>query len=261
MAEDADLALVIADQRSPATSWTGRPRARCRSARCRPRRAKPAPPEPFDGESVAYVIYTSGSTGKPKGVRVPHRAVVNFLASMQREPGIRADDRLVAVTTLSFDIAVLELLLPLSVGAEVVLASRDAGDGRSPRCSSCCTSATMMQATPATWRLLLEAGWHGSADFVALCGGEALPPDLAERCSRAAASSGTCTARPRPRSGRPAGASKRPARHLDRPADRQHAACSCSTRTRASCPLGVPPASSCIGGDGVTLGYLESRPS
>ena len=71
------------------------------------------------------MIYTSGSTGRPKGVQVPHRATVNFLTSMQRVPGLHADDRLVAVTTLSFDIAFLELMLPLSVGAEVVIASHD----------------------------------------------------------------------------------------------------------------------------------------
>ncbi len=85
-------------------------------------------------EDPAYVIYTSGSTGKPKGVVVPHRAVVNFLTSMAREPGLTADDVLVAVTTLSFDIAVLELQLPLTVGATVVIASREeAIDGRCPQ--------------------------------------------------------------------------------------------------------------------------------
>src|SRR5215470_15732779 len=76
-------------------------------------------------DDAAYLIYTSGSTGRPKGVRVPHRAVVNFLASMREQPGLTAGDRVVAVTTLSFDIAVLELLLPLAVGAEVILATRD----------------------------------------------------------------------------------------------------------------------------------------
>src|SRR5690606_1942166 len=74
-----------------------------------------------DPESVAYVIYTSGSTGRPKGVQVPHRAVANFLVAMQRMPGIAPDDRLLALTTLSFDIAVLELMLPLCVGARVVM--------------------------------------------------------------------------------------------------------------------------------------------
>src|SRR5262245_45053081 len=133
-------------------------------------------------EDPAYVIYTSGSTGKPKGVVVPHRAVVNFLTSMAREPGLAADDVLVAVTTLSFDIAVLELQLPLTLGATVVIASREeAIDGRAFSALTDQHRATIMQATPVTWRLLLEAGWKGRKDFKALVGGEALPKDLAEQ--------------------------------------------------------------------------------
>src|SRR5262249_26976596 len=130
----------------------------------------------------AYVIYTSGSTGQPKGVVVPHRAVVNFLTSMAREPGLAPDDVLVAVTTLSFDIAVLELQLPLTLGATVVIASRDeAVDGRALAALLERHRATVMQATPVTWQLLLEAGWKGSKGFKALVGGEALPRDLADR--------------------------------------------------------------------------------
>ncbi|MEO7734481.1 MAG: non-ribosomal peptide synthetase, partial [Kofleriaceae bacterium] len=112
---------------------------------------------------------------------VPQRAVVNFLASMRAQPGLVAGDRLVAVTTLSFDIAVLELLLPLTVGAEIILATRDqATDGVALRGLLEQHKATIMQATPATWRMLIEAGWRGDAAFKALCGGEALPPELAE---------------------------------------------------------------------------------
>jgi surfactin family lipopeptide synthetase A len=131
-------------------------------------------------ESLAYVIYTSGSTGRPKGVEVPHRGVVNFLTSMAREPGLHAEDVLLAVTTLAFDIAVLELFLPLCVGARVVIASREvAWDGeRLAKVLGEC-GATVMQATPATWRLLIEAGWRGQARFKALCGGEALTQQLA----------------------------------------------------------------------------------
>ena len=133
-------------------------------------------------ESIAYVIYTSGSTGEPKGVEIPHRAVANFIASMTKRPGLREDDRLVAVTTLSFDIAVLELFGPLSVGAEVVLARReDAMDGEALKALLATSRATLMQATPATWRVLLRTDWQGSCGFRALCGGEALPPDLAAR--------------------------------------------------------------------------------
>ena len=130
-------------------------------------------------DSIAYVIYTSGSTGRPKGVEIPHRAVANFLAGMIERPGLRADDRLVAVTTLSFDIAVLELFGPLSVGAEVVLARReDALDGETLKNLLAASRATLMQATPVTWRVLLQSGWSGSPGFRALCGGEALAPDL-----------------------------------------------------------------------------------
>jgi len=132
--------------------------------------------------NLAYVIYTSGSTGKPKGVVVPHRAVVNFLTSMAREPGLTADDVLVAVTTLSFDIAVLELQLPLTLGATVVIASRDeAMDGQALKGLLEQHRASVMQATPVTWRLLLEAGWSGGPPFKALVGGEALPKDLADQ--------------------------------------------------------------------------------
>jgi amino acid adenylation domain-containing protein len=132
--------------------------------------------------SLAYVLFTSGSTGRPKGVEVPHRAVVNLLTSMRREPGLAADDTLLSVTTLSFDIAALELFLPLTTGACVVIASRDvATDGRRlVRLLDDC-AATIMQATPATWRILLQAGWRGDPRLKVLCGGEALRRDLADR--------------------------------------------------------------------------------
>jgi amino acid adenylation domain-containing protein len=130
---------------------------------------------------LAYVLYTSGSSGKPKGVRVSNRALVNFLSAMQREPGLHRDDTLVAVTTLSFDIAALEMFLPLICGARVVIASAEAtADGvqLSALMTSC--GATVMQATPATWRLLLDAGWMGSDGLKILCGGEAWPEELAK---------------------------------------------------------------------------------
>jgi amino acid adenylation domain-containing protein len=133
-------------------------------------------------DDPAYVIYTSGSTGKPKGVVVPQRSVVNFLLSMQRAPGIAAHDRLLAVTTLSFDIAVLELLLPLAAGAQIVLATRDeAIDGVALNRLIDRHGISVMQATPSTWRMLIDAGWSGHTGFKALVGGEALPPDLAEQ--------------------------------------------------------------------------------
>lgn len=129
---------------------------------------------------LAYTIYTSGSTGRPKGVQIPHRAVVNFLHSMRQQPGLTSQDTLLSVTTLSFDIAALELFLPLVTGAEVVLASRAvASDGAALLQTLVDSQATVMQATPATWRLLLAAGWQGSPALKILCGGEALPPALA----------------------------------------------------------------------------------
>lgn len=139
-------------------------------------------PVDISANDLAYVIYTSGSTGKPKGVEITHRSVVNFLTSMQREPGISAFDRLLAVTTLSFDIAGLELYLPLSVGAQVIIAPRaDVADGVALSRLLQQSGATILQATPVTWRLLLESGWKGTPGLKILCGGEALPRDLADR--------------------------------------------------------------------------------
>ncbi len=132
-------------------------------------------------ESLAYVIHTSGSTGQPKGVQIPHGAVVNFLRSMAREPGLVADDVLLAVTTLSFDIAGLELFLPLSVGARVEIAPREvASDGHRLRSLLQSCGATILQATPATWQMLLHAGWTGDGRLKMLCGGEELPRALAD---------------------------------------------------------------------------------
>ena len=133
-------------------------------------------------DNLAYVIYTSGSTGKPKGVEIRHRSLVNFLASMQRQPGIGRSDRLLAVTTLSFDIAALELYLPLVSGAQVVIAPRaDAFDGTALATLLSNSGITLMQATPVTWRLLLESGWQGTPGLKILCGGEALTRDLADQ--------------------------------------------------------------------------------
>ncbi len=131
---------------------------------------------------LAYVLFTSGSTGKPKGVELEHRSVVNFLTSMQREPGITADDIWYAVTTPTFDISVLELLGPLMVGATVVIAPDDViSDGYRLASALDESQASIMQATPATWRLLIESGWQGRPDLKILCGGEAMPRDLADQ--------------------------------------------------------------------------------
>src|SRR6185437_11423497 len=131
-------------------------------------------------EHLAYVLYTSGSTGKPKGVQITHGNLTNFLQSMQREPGFTAGDTLLAITTLSFDIAGLELYLPLVSGGRVILASReDASDARALRYLLELHRPRVMQATPATWRMLIESGGDGQPEKKVLCGGEALPSDLA----------------------------------------------------------------------------------
>lgn len=182
MAEDAQLASLVST--APLAGWCALPRERqllldadlgqiVLGGAC----DQPAATDP------AYVIYTSGSTGTPKGVVVGHGAAVNLLSAMAEAPGLTARDVLLAVTTVSFDIAVLELFLPLCVGATVVIASRDeARDGRALRSLLERHQVTVMQATPVTWRLLLEAGWEGAGHpaFKALVGGEALPRDLAQ---------------------------------------------------------------------------------
>lgn len=178
---DAELALIIG------TTETLRKR-RATSTPCLfldkgwPSAPLPAPaPAGTGGTAPAYLIYTSGSTGRPKGVIVPQPAVVNFLRSMALEPGLHATDRVLAVTTLGFDIAVLELLLPLSVGATIVLASDgEAADGAALQGLIDAHAITVMQATPSRWQLLLEAGWSGTPGLTALVGGEPLPTTLAD---------------------------------------------------------------------------------
>jgi amino acid adenylation domain-containing protein len=140
---------------------------------------RPAEPSP---SSLAYVLYTSGSTGKPKGVLIEHGSLANFLASMARRPGLDPSDRLFSVTTFSFDIAGLEIWLPLTVGARVDLARRATTQDADLLSAALEKSgATAMQATPASWRLLLDGGFAGRPGLKAICGGEALPLELAER--------------------------------------------------------------------------------
>ncbi|WP_322763132.1 amino acid adenylation domain-containing protein [Frankia sp. Cr2] len=128
-----------------------------------------------------YVIFTSGSTGRPKGVAIRHSALTNLLCSMARTPGFTDHDRLLAVTTVCFDIAYLELLLPLVTGGQVEVVPADvADDGFGLRSRLEGSRPTVMQATPATWRMLIAAGWDGDRGLTALCGGEPLPRDLAD---------------------------------------------------------------------------------
>jgi amino acid adenylation domain-containing protein len=260
MAEDAQLALLVSTTALAGSVGLLRERQLLLDADARLIDSAPDSRLPVDAhaarpEDPAYVIYTSGSTGKPKGVIVPHRAVVNFLTSMARKPGLTAEDVLVAVTTLSFDIAVLELCLPLTLGATIVLATRDeAMDSRALSVLLERHRATVMQATPTTWRLLLEAGWAGRIPFKALVGGEAMPKDLADQliargvelwnmygptettvwstCARIADTSNGITI------GRPI--ANTTVYILD--------------EQRQLCPIGVP-GELCIGGEGVSLGY------
>jgi len=134
--------------------------------------------------NLAYVIATSGSTGAPKGVAIEHRSVVNHLAGMQRELAIGATDAVAGLTTVSFDIAGLEIHLPLATGARIVIVPGDLSrdgvalarflDERRP---------TLIQATPSSWRMLVEAGWRGGPDVALLCGGEPMPRGLAAQLS------------------------------------------------------------------------------
>ena len=208
-------------------------------------------------DSVAYVIFTSGSTGRPKGVRVPHRAAANFLTSMQRVPGIAPDDRLVAVTTLSFDIAFMELMLPLTSGAEIVIAGRDdVRDGAQLRHLIEESDATMMQATPAGWRLLVDAGWHGRPAFRAVSGGEPLPVDLAEalldRCGEVWNGYGPTETTVYSTYWRVS--DPREGIYIGRPI--ANTTVHILDERGNHCPLGVPGEIH-IGGAGVTLGYLD----
>ncbi|GAC1539614.1 MAG: hypothetical protein NVS2B17_15040 [Candidatus Velthaea sp.] len=180
--EEADVAAFIVDNASsarlaPPGAAVINLVANARLIAAMPASSAPVVVSPND---LAYVIYTSGSTGLPKGVEISHRSVVNFLSSMAKTPGFSETDSLLAVTTVSFDIAGLEIFLPLSAGGTVTIASaEEISDGFALLRKL--SEVTVMQATPATWRLLLEAGFQSSARLKMLCGGEALPRELADR--------------------------------------------------------------------------------
>jgi amino acid adenylation domain-containing protein len=140
----------------------------------------PSLPSHYQPDSLAYTIYTSGTTGKPKGVRVTHGSLMNFIHAMQNEPGIRKSTRALGVAPVSFDIAGLDMFLPLSVGATLIMATRD--EALDPfRLARLIKEhdVTLMQATPATWRMLVTTGWQGKRNLKMICGGEALPLELA----------------------------------------------------------------------------------
>lgn len=182
--KDADISVVITEQALVGLSWPETIRvvnidhdlARISQQSTANLSEKVLP------EQLAYLIYTSGSTGAPKGVEITHGACVNFLHAMIEAPGIKASDRLLAVTPVSFDIAVLELLCPLTVGGQVHLARwEEAVDGRKLVELLNKSQATIMQATPATWQLILNSKWQGVAHLKMLCGGSMLSRELAEK--------------------------------------------------------------------------------
>lgn len=137
------------------------------------------------GDDLAYVLYTSGSTGNPKGVQIEHHNLVNFLKSIQKWPGISEDDSMLAISTISFDIAGLELFLPLISGAQIVMAdSQTAKDGYELLKLIKSSGVSLIQATPATFRMLLDSGWDEKLPVRIFCCGEALQPDLARKLSK-----------------------------------------------------------------------------
>ncbi|WP_075883111.1 non-ribosomal peptide synthetase [Candidatus Protochlamydia sp. W-9] len=130
-------------------------------------------------DQLAYILYTSGSTGQPKGVMISHKSLINFLKSFTDLVSLKKTDRFLSVTTPSFDISMLEYLGPLITGGTLILASHDITNQ-----GSCLLvllekqKTNIMQATPITWQILLEAGWYPIPDFRVLCGGEPLPAKL-----------------------------------------------------------------------------------
>lgn len=133
-------------------------------------------------EQLAYVIHTSGSSGRPKGVQISHRNAVSFLLASHRYFPIHRGDTLLAVTTLSFDISVLEIFLPLLGGGRIRVVSREAvNDGAQLRGILRDEPITYLQATPSTWKILLKSGWESHPGLTMLCGGEAMPVTLANQ--------------------------------------------------------------------------------
>jgi amino acid adenylation domain-containing protein len=186
MVADAEVSRVLCDERGLSRAqWPGVSLLDLRN--CPPR--DQAPSLSLQADDPAYVIYTSGTTGRPKGVVLAHRSVCNLIRSVQMEPGMRPSDRHAAVATLSFDVSVMDLFLPLSVGACVIVIPReDLQDGEVLAARLLESAATSLQASPSLWRLLVDSGLRGGSQFRAFASGEPLPIDLArtllERCSQ-----------------------------------------------------------------------------
>lgn len=188
-ASDAALHLLIttSDVASAPRAWCADASTRIleldRDTAVQQAPAEPLPPGPQDAgaHDACYVIYTSGSTGRPKGVVVAHAGAANFIESMFHTPGVFEDDRVAAITTLSFDISVVELLVTLAVGAEIVMVQRETAiDGARLLALIQAEQVTLLQATPGTWQLLRDAGWQGTPGLRGWVGGEAVNGRLAQ---------------------------------------------------------------------------------
>ncbi|KUM95985.1 hypothetical protein AQI95_42940 [Streptomyces yokosukanensis] len=189
MARTADLGVILVDSATrdrAAALFPHIPTREVDGALATPSSPVPPPhdvrPEtPADADRTAYVMFTSGSTGNPKGVAVSEGNLVNFLNSVRQDPGMGPDDRIVALTPIGFDISLLEILLPLLCGASVQVLSDEARTSATLLAERIDSSgATVVQATPSTWRILKTAGWRAKRPMTLLCGGEALDRDLAE---------------------------------------------------------------------------------
>jgi amino acid adenylation domain-containing protein len=184
MMEDADISVLVTQRHLLGALKRSDMKVVCLEADAQviQQQNKAKTNRPARPTNLAYTIYTSGSSGKPKGVAIEHRSVVNLLTAMQREPGFDSADVLVGVTTISFDIAALEIFLPLISGGRLVLATtNEVVDGAALAQLLKRSGATMLQATPSTWRLLLDANWRATRGFKMLCGGEALSRELANQ--------------------------------------------------------------------------------
>ncbi|TFW03103.1 amino acid adenylation domain-containing protein, partial [Oxalobacteraceae bacterium OM1] len=261
MVEDAGLAALVTQEALAGVASVPRERTVLLDGDAALLDAQPAVP-PVDAAldaapmDTAYVIYTSGSTGKPKGVLVPHRGIVSLMQYLARTLDIRAQDRMLAVTTLSFDIAVTEVLLPLTVGAEVVVADGElAGDSHALAAWLPASGITAMQATPGRWRMLFDAGWQGSRCIKALTAGEPLSPELASRLLGAGCTLWNLYGPTETTIYSTGGQVLSPeAISIGRPV--ANTSIWILDEQRQPCPIGTP-GEIWIGGDGVALGYLN----
>jgi amino acid adenylation domain-containing protein len=190
MLQDAGVQFVIAEERLASLLPHGMFRVLYVHDLLSGQIAEAADPEfSMAPDDLAYVLYTSGSTGKPKGVEVCHHSLANVIAALAEELQLRPGEVLLAHTSLGFDVSNLELYLPLISGGSVYLADTGrVGDGIKLMQALADSGASTMLGTPTLWRLLLDAGWEGKADFRAISGGEILPLELAKTlCARTAA--------------------------------------------------------------------------